>query len=155
MHLNKGTAFSDWLGIRVYIPERTETEVVWHLIRNPAPQFKNIMTIGIFGEHAFLIKDITKLAKTYECNHCHARFTQSNNLQRHAERCAQGKTVNRLSRRKGRSATDSLRESLLSETQSLQRINSVAGVRGKTLENPHCPRNVGTRRRTLDREKAS
>ena len=93
MHLNKGTAFSDWLGIRVYIPERTETEVVWHLIRNPAPQFKNIMTIGIFGEHAFLIKNITKLAKTYECNHCHARFTQSNNLQRHAERCAQGKTV--------------------------------------------------------------
>ena len=51
------------------------------------------MTIGVYGEHAFLIKDITKLAKTYECNHCHARFTQSNNLQRHAERCAQGKTV--------------------------------------------------------------
>ena len=76
MHLNKGTAFSDWLGIRVYIPERTETEVVWHLTRNPAPQFKNIMTIGIFGEHAFLIKNITKFAKTYECNHCHARFTQ-------------------------------------------------------------------------------
>ena len=93
MHLNKGTAFSGWLGIRVYVPERVGTEVVWHLTRNPAAQFKNIMTIGIFGEHAFLIKDITKLAKLYECIHCHARFTQSNNLQRHAERCAQGKTV--------------------------------------------------------------
>ena len=67
--------------------------IVWHLMRNPAPQIKNIMTIGIFGEHAFLIKDIKKLAKNYECNHCHARFTQSNSLQRHAERCAQGKTV--------------------------------------------------------------
>ena len=93
MHLNKGSAFSGWLGIRVYVPERVGTEVVWHLTRNPASQFKNVMTIGIFGEHAFLIKDITKLAKTYECIHCHARFTRSDSLQRHAERCAQGKTV--------------------------------------------------------------
>ena len=94
MCINRGTAFSNWLGIRVYTPERTETtEVVWHLIRNPAPQVKNVMTIGVYAEHAFLIKDITKLAKTYECNHCHARFTQSYSLQRHAERCAQGKTI--------------------------------------------------------------
>ena len=94
MHLNKGTAFSDWLGIRVYIPERVDDkEVVWHLTRNPASQFKNVMTIGIFGEHSFLIKDITKLAKIYACTHCHARFTKSCHLQRHADRCAQGKTV--------------------------------------------------------------
>ena len=77
MHINRGTAFSNWLGIRVYMPDREEdAEVVWHLIRNPAPQFKNVMTIGVYAEHAFLIKDITKLAKTYECSHCHARFTQ-------------------------------------------------------------------------------
>ena len=94
MHLNKGTAFSGWLGIRVYMPERVDDkEVVWHLTRNPAPQFKNVMTIGIFGKHAFLIKDITKLAKTYACIHCNARFTKATNLQRHTERCAQGKTV--------------------------------------------------------------
>ena len=94
MHLNKGTAFSGWLGIRVYMPERIDDkEVVWHLTRNPAPQFKNVMTIGIFGKHAFLIKDITKLAKTYACIHCKARFTKATHLQRHAERCAQGKTV--------------------------------------------------------------
>ena len=94
MHLNKGTAFSGWLGIRVYVPERVDDkEVVWHLTRNPAPQFKNVMTIGIFGKHAFLIKDIKKLAKTYACIHCKARFTQATHLQRHAERCAQGKTV--------------------------------------------------------------
>ena len=104
MHLNKGKPFSDWLGIRVYIPELTNKDeiemgietnptIVWHLMRNPAPQLKNIMTIGVYNEHAFLIKDITKLAKNYECNHCHARFTKACNLQRHAERCAQGKTV--------------------------------------------------------------
>ena len=104
MHLNKGKPFSDWLGIRVYTPElanadeiemgiETNPTIVWHLMRNPAPQIKNIMTIGVFNEHAFLIKDITKLAKTYECNQCHARFTKACNLQRHVERCAQGKTV--------------------------------------------------------------
>ena len=94
MHLNKGTAFSGWLGIRVYEPERVDDkEVVWHLTRNPAPQFKNVMTIGIFGKHAFLIKDIKKLGKTYACTHCKARFTKATHLQRHAERCAQGKIV--------------------------------------------------------------
>ena len=94
MHLNKGTAFSDWLGIRVYVPERVDDkEVVWHLTRNPATKLKNIMTIGIFGEHAFLIKDIAKLANLYACVHCNARFTQATHLQRHADRCAQGKTV--------------------------------------------------------------
>ena len=80
MHLNKGTAFSGWLGIRVYTPERTETEVVWHLTRNPAPQFKNVMTIGIFGKHAFLIKDIKKLAKTL-CMHPLQRKIYTSRLQ--------------------------------------------------------------------------
>ena len=81
MHLNKGTAFSDWLGIRVYVPERVDDkEVVWHLTRNPATKLKNIMTIGIFGEHAFLIKDIAKLANLYACVHCNARFTQATHL---------------------------------------------------------------------------
>ena len=104
MHLNKGKVLADWLGIRVYTPElanadeiefgiETSPRIVWHLMRNPAQQIKNVMTIGIYGEHAFLIKDITKLAKSYECNHCHARFTKACNLQRHAERCSQGKTV--------------------------------------------------------------
>ena len=93
MHLNKGKAFSDSLGIRVYVPERVGTEVVWHLTRNPTAQLKNIMTIGIFGEHAFLIKDIAKLVNMFACTHCNARFTKACNLQRHAERCAQGKTV--------------------------------------------------------------
>ena len=103
MHLNKGKVLADWLGIRVYTPElanadelefgiETEPAIVWHLMRNPA-NFKNVMTIGLYGDHAFLIKDITKLAKSYECNHCHARFTKACNLQRHAERCSQGKTV--------------------------------------------------------------
>ena len=49
MHLNKGAALTDWLGIRVYVPEQgKDDEAVWHLTRNPAAQLKNIMTIGVF-----------------------------------------------------------------------------------------------------------
>lgn len=53
---------------------------------------KNVLTIGFFDGHAFLIKDIERLAKTFLCVHCKARFTQACNLQRHAETCARGET---------------------------------------------------------------
>ena len=80
-HLNQGAPFSDWLGIRVYEPERMEGELVWHLRRNPPTKLTNILTIGIYEGHAFVIKDISKLAGTYACVHCRARFTQACHLQ--------------------------------------------------------------------------
>jgi len=51
------------------------------------------MTIGVHRGHAFLIKDITKLAKTYECKDCQQRFTRSDNLQHHTKTCSKGRTV--------------------------------------------------------------
>ena len=93
-HLNQGAAFSYWLGICVYEPEReVDGGVVWHLRRNPPAKLTNILTIGIYEGHAFVIKDISKLARTYACVHCRARFTKASNFLRHAQRCAQGKTV--------------------------------------------------------------
>ena len=64
--------------------------MVWHLRRNPSTKLKNILTIGVFDGHTFVREDITKLAKTYASIHCRGRFS---NLQRHSQRCAQGKTV--------------------------------------------------------------
>ena len=93
-HLNQKYDFSDWLGIRVYEPEcEIDGGVEWHLRRNLPAKLTNILTIGIYEGHAFVIKDISKLAKTYVCVHCRARFTQACNLQRHTQTCAQGKTV--------------------------------------------------------------
>ena len=93
-HLNKKQIFKDWLGIRVYEPERMEDgEVVWHLRRKPPAKLTNILTIGIYEGHAFIIKDISKLSKIYACVHCRSRFTQAYSLQRHIQTCAQGKTV--------------------------------------------------------------
>ena len=82
------------MGIRVYEPERLQnSEVVWHLSRTPPAKLTNISTIGIYEGHAFIKKDIMKIAKVYECVHCHTRSTQACNLQRHVKKCAEGKTV--------------------------------------------------------------
>ena len=93
-HLNKNEPFSDWFGIRVYESERrVDGEILWHLRRNLPAKLNNILTIGVYEGHAFFIKDITRLAKTYACVHCQARFTQADHLQRHTQRCSQGKTI--------------------------------------------------------------
>ena len=93
-HLTRGNQLLEWLGIRVYESDRQANgEIHWHLRKNPSDKLKNIMTIGIYWRHAFLIKDINELAKTYVCVVCRARFTQVCHLQRHANTCAQGKTV--------------------------------------------------------------
>ena len=94
-HLTQKLDFSNWLGIRVHEPECVVRvgEVVWHIRRNPPAKLTNILTIGIYEGHAFVIKDISKLAKTYACLHCRARFTQACQLQRHTQTCSQGKTV--------------------------------------------------------------
>ena len=91
-YLNKGKGIEERVGIRVYEPVQEGKEVVWELLRAPPENVKNIITIGKYGDHAFLIKSIEKLGKNYACTHCRARFTQSNNLQRHVKTCAQGKT---------------------------------------------------------------
>ena len=93
-HLNQGEAFQGWFRIRVYEPERREDgDVIWDLIRSSPAKLTNILTIGIYEGHAFVIKDIEKLAKTYECVHCYQSFTQACNLQRHTKTCAEGKTI--------------------------------------------------------------
>ena len=92
-YLNKGKQFPEWLGIRAYAPVRKENgEAHWHLCKNTSDKLKNIMTIGIYEGHAFLIKDITKLAKTYVCNDCGGQFTKACNLQRHNKTCRKGET---------------------------------------------------------------
>ena len=61
--------------------------------RSPPAKLTNILTIGVYKGHAFVIKHITKLAKVHACVHCNQRFTRTNDLHRHAQTCSQGKTV--------------------------------------------------------------
>lgn len=67
--------------------------MIWQLRRNPSDKLKNVLTMGVYDGHAFLLKNIERPAKTYVCVHCRACFTEARSLQLHANRCAQGKTV--------------------------------------------------------------
>ena len=92
-YMNKDVDFADWLGVMVYEPERIEDEkVVWYQRRRPPAKLKNILTIGVYEGHAFVIKNIAKLAKIYECGDCKGRFTREYHLKTHKETCSKGKT---------------------------------------------------------------
>lgn len=69
------------LGIRVYEPAKDDT---CYLKRQPV-HYEAVgiepMTIGVYNNHAFLIKDIKKLAHVYACGACNQQFTKACNLQ--------------------------------------------------------------------------
>lgn len=93
-HFNQGRSLTDWFGIRAYEPERQENgEIVWHLRQDPPGDFKKIITLGIYEGHAFLIKDIRKLAKIYGRRHCRPRFTQAISLQRNGKTYTKGQKM--------------------------------------------------------------
>ena len=93
-HLNKQKPFSQWIGIRVYEPvDFGETRIIHWRLMSPPPKLANIVTIGVYDGHAFLIKDISKPAKTFVCVDCRAGFTQACSLQRHSQTCSKGETV--------------------------------------------------------------
>ena len=50
------------------------------------------MTVGIYEAHAFLITDINKVTNNYTCGKCLARFTRSDNLNRHIKTYTRGRT---------------------------------------------------------------
>ena len=79
-------------GIHVYEPGE---DGIWRLTWQPA-HYDAIgiepMTIGWYGDHTFLTKDIKKVANIYACAHRNQQFTQACHLQRHADRCTKGET---------------------------------------------------------------
>lgn len=70
----------------------TPPGVLWQLRRKAPVKVNHSLTIGAFDGHTFLIKDITKLAKTYLCAHCNATFMQPHPLQRDSPICSKEET---------------------------------------------------------------
>ena len=92
-HFNLSQKIEDWFSFRVYEPELlNDGQVVWHLRKSPSEKIKKIITIGIYEDHAFLIKDVSKIANVYNCIHCNARFTKSSSFHRHSNTCSKGVT---------------------------------------------------------------
>ena len=73
----------------MYEPERLrDGTVVWHLTRLPPAIIENVMTIGIWAGHAFLIRDIEKLGKLKESCHTTKTFSTPKQGQKHSGRLA-------------------------------------------------------------------
>ena len=68
-HFNQGSPISVWLGMRAsYKPKLGESgEVILCLMRNSSDNLKNVLPIGVYDGHVFLIMDIRRLAGVYAC----------------------------------------------------------------------------------------
>ena len=79
-------------GIAAYAVQPNGDFVLTHLTANYAKVGRPVLTMGLYEGHAFLIRDIKQVTHNYTRGDCHARFTQSCHLLRHASCCSGGQT---------------------------------------------------------------
>ena len=78
-------------GIAAYMVQPAGDFVLTHLPANYDKVGRPVLTMGLYGGHAFLIRDLKQVAGDYTCGGCQARFTKSGDLVRHAtSRCRGG-----------------------------------------------------------------
>ena len=80
-------------GIAAYTVQPNGDFVLTHIPANYDQIGHPLLNMGLYDGHAFLITDLKKVAGTYTCGDCQARFTQSCHLVRHvANNCSRGQT---------------------------------------------------------------
>lgn len=70
-----------------------------------------------------MIKDITKLARTYVCNDCRGTFSKACNLQRHTKTCSNGETKIKCPEQKVKKPTTKYEEAFNSLTKTSPQCN--------------------------------
>ena len=80
-------------GIAAYTVQPNGDFILTHLPANYDRVGRPVLTMGLYAGHAFLIKDLAQVARSYTCGGCQARFTKSCDLLRHTtSRCTGGQT---------------------------------------------------------------
>ena len=79
-------------GIAAYMAQPNGDFVLAHLPARYDQVGRLVLTMGLYGEHAFLILDLKQVASYYTCGNCQARFIRSEHLTRHARSCSGGQT---------------------------------------------------------------
>ena len=79
-------------GIAAYTVQPNGDFILTHLPANYDRVGRPVLTMGLFAGHAFLVKDLAQVARSYTCANCQARFTKASNLLRHTSRCTGGQT---------------------------------------------------------------
>ena len=71
-------------GIAAYTVQPNGAFVMTHLPANYDKVGRPVLTIGLYAEHAFLIRDLKQVARDYTCGDCQVRFTKACHLVPHA-----------------------------------------------------------------------
>ena len=80
-------------GIAAYTVQPNGDFILTHFPANYHKVGKPVLTMGLYAGHAFLIKNLGQVARSFTCAACQARFTTASNLMRHAkDRCSGGRT---------------------------------------------------------------
>ena len=79
-------------GIAAYTVQPSGDFILTHFPANYHKVGKPVLTMGLYAGHAFLIKNLGQVARSFTCAACQARFTTACNLMRHAkDRCSGGR----------------------------------------------------------------
>ena len=80
-------------GIAVYTVQPNDDFALTHLPANYDKVGRPVLTMGLYAGHAFLIRDLTQVSRSFTCGDCQARFTKACHLMRHTTgRCSGGRT---------------------------------------------------------------
>ena len=81
-------------GIAAYTVQPNGDLVLTHLPANYHQVGRPVLTMGLYAGHAFLIRDLGQVTRSFTCEACQARFTKASILMRHATagRCSGGRT---------------------------------------------------------------
>ena len=80
-------------GIAAYTVQPNGDFVLTHFPANYDQVGRPVLTMGLYAGHAFLIKNLAQVARSFTCADCQARFTKSCHLMRHIkDRCSGGRT---------------------------------------------------------------
>ena len=78
-------------GIAAYTVQPNGDFVLTHFPANYAQVGRPVLTMGLYAGHAFLIKNLAQVARSFTCEACQALFTKACNLMRHVkDRCSGG-----------------------------------------------------------------
>ena len=127
-------------GIAAYTVQPNGDFILTHFPANYDQVGRPVLTIGLYAEHTFLIKDLAQVAHSFTCASCQARFTNASNLMRHTTqgRCSSGQTKINCPNNRIEVPSSAYEKGV---TVQLHR-HKMTRVGGKTAGHPHPPRSL-------------
>ena len=80
-------------GIAAYTVQPNSDFLLTHLPANYDQVGRPVLIMSLYAGHAFLIRNLAQVARSFTCEACQVRFTKACHLMRHAkDRCSGGRT---------------------------------------------------------------